>query len=73
MELVTDNLEACQRKIAYKQTLCLVSVEKVLLYGDLEVMCTVLVALNFNPADVVHPEVILLDVNNSRDVLVYAI
>ena len=36
-------------------------------------MCTVLVALNFNPADVVHPEVILLDVNNSRDVLVYAI
>ena len=73
MELVTDNLEACQRKIAYKQTLGLVSVEKVLFDGDLEVMCTVLVALNFNPADVVHPEVILLDVNHSRDVLVYAI
>ena len=65
LELVSNDLKACQSQITYQKTLTLIAIEKVFSYVDLEIMCTVFIALDFDSTNMVYAEVVLLDVNDA--------
>ena len=59
-----------QSQVLDQETLLLVPVDAVLRDLNLQVVCRVPIPLDLDPAVVIHPKIVLLDVNHSTDVLI---
>ena len=73
LEFIGNYFKICKSELAYKQAFTFVPVEKVSLDVDFDVMSTVFIALDFNSTNLIYSEIVLLNVNNARDVFVYTI
>ena len=73
LKFIGNYFEICKSELANQQAFTFVSVEKVPLDVDFDVMSTIFIALDFNPTNLIYSEIVLLNVNDARDVLVYTI
>ena len=73
LEFICNYFEICKSELAYKQAFTFVPVKKVSLDVDFDVMSTVFITLDFDSTDLIYSEIVLLNVDYTRDMLVYAI